>query len=109
MVKGGVIVSLSAKKSRRKKRVKVSNKKQSGNGSAPNLSPQQISLIAALLAGFFNIQSVIYNRDNVLQVILTTNRLTNLPILGPPTNVQNLDVQDSVDIDVINNEIKLLR
>lgn len=95
------MVSLSSnKKRRRRKRVQISNKGQCTNGSTPNLTPQQISLIGALLAGFFNIDSVIYTRDNILQVLLTTDKLTELPILGPPTNANKspADIQDTINI-----------
>jgi hypothetical protein len=90
------MVSLSSKKQRRRKKVGISSKGQSTNGSTPSLTPQQISLIAALLAGFFNIDSVIYTRDNVLQVLLTTDKLTELPILGPPTNNQQIDILNAI-------------
>lgn len=103
-MKGGVIMSLSAnKKTRRKKKARISNKRQGRKCSAPNLSPQQISVIAGLLAGFFTIESVIYNRDNVLQIILTTDRITKIPILGPPSP-SDVDLQNAIDIDVINEE-----
>lgn len=95
------MVSLSSnKKRRRRKRVQISKKGQCTNGSTPNLTPQQISLIGALLAGFFNIDSVIYTRDNILQVLLTTEKLTELPILGPPTNANKsqADIQDTINI-----------
>lgn len=97
LVKGGVMVSLSSKKKRQRKRIQVSSKGQSSSGSTPNLTPQQISLIGALLAGFFNIDSVIYTRDNILQVLLTTDKLTELPILGPPTNNSQTE-QDTINI-----------
>lgn len=92
------MVSLSSKKKRRRKRVQISSKGQSTNGSTPNLTPQQISLIGALLAGFFNIDSVIYTRDNILQVLLTTDQLTELPILGPPTNTSQPNLQNTINI-----------
>ncbi|WP_438351348.1 hypothetical protein ACP8HI_12275 [Paenibacillus sp. FA6] len=97
-------MSLSSKKTQRGKKLQISSKRKSAKGSAPNLSTQQIAVIAALLAGFFDIQSVIYSRDNVLQVILTTARLTELPILGE----QETDIQSSIDIDVINNAGKFV-
>ncbi|CAM2806442.1 hypothetical protein PASE110613_01795 [Paenibacillus sediminis] len=54
---------------------------------APKLTPIQISIIAGLLSNFFQVDSVIYNRNNQLKVILTSNSITNLPILGPPDTV----------------------
>ena len=92
------MVSLSSKKKRRRKRVQISSKGQSRNGSIPELTPQQISLIGALLAGFFNIDSVIYTRDNILQVLLTTDKLTELPILGPPTSKSQTDLSNTINI-----------
>lgn len=97
-MKGGVNVSVSSKKKKTKKGVRISNKEQCTSGSPPNLTPQQISLIGALLAGFFNIDSVIYNRNNVLQVLLTTDKLTELPILGPPSNQQQTNILNAIDI-----------
>ncbi|OAB46368.1 hypothetical protein [Paenibacillus antarcticus] len=97
-MKGGVIVSVPSKKKKMKKKVLISNKGQGTNLSTPNLTPQQISLIGALLAGFFNIDSVIYTRDNVLQVLLTTDKLTELPILGPPSNQQQSDILNAIDV-----------
>ncbi|OAB44196.1 hypothetical protein [Paenibacillus glacialis] len=106
-MKGGVIVSVSSKKNKtKKKEVRISNKGQCTNGSTPNLTPQQISLIGALLAGFFNIDSVIYTRDNILQVLLTTDKLTELPILGPPSKQQQTDILNAIDI-VASNESNL--
>lgn len=50
----------------------------------PKLSPQQIAVIAGLLNNFFVVESVLYNRDNELKVILTSRTLTALPVLGNP-------------------------
>lgn len=97
-------MSLSSKKPQRRKKLRISSKRKSANGSIPNLSPQQITVLAALLTGFLDIQSVIYSRDNVLQVILTTARLTELPILA----VQESDIQNAIDIAVLDNPAKLV-
>ncbi|AOZ91439.1 hypothetical protein [Paenibacillus crassostreae] len=94
-MKGGLSVGLSSKKTQRKKRVQIANNGQSVNGATPKLTPQQISVVAGILAGYFSIDSVIYTRDNVLQVLLTTNKLTELPILGPP---EQTEIQDTINI-----------
>lgn len=99
---GGLSVSIPSKKTRCKKKLRISSDGQNADGAAPKLTPQQISLIAGILTGCFAIQSVIYSRDNVLQVILTTNRLTDLPILGPTTSVDDQDLQDAINIEAIN-------
>ncbi|MNO87449.1 hypothetical protein D3C76_788710 [compost metagenome] len=98
---GGLRVSLSAKKprsTRGKRRVRISSDGRGPKSSTPNLTPQQISVIAGLLAGFFEIESVLYSRDNVLQVLLTTDKLTDLPILGPPTGTIDNDANNIVVI-----------
>jgi hypothetical protein len=95
-------VSFSSKQKRQKKRNAISNNGKSVNGSAPQLTPQQISVIAGILTGFFDIQTVLYNRDNTLQVLLTTNKLTDLPILGPPLNLPESDILAPVEVVVSN-------
>ncbi|MHA0855534.1 hypothetical protein [Paenibacillus sp. CMAA1364] len=88
--------SFNSKK--RNEKIRISSKKKCKETPAPKLSPQQISIIAALLAGYFNIDSVIYTRDNVLQVLLTTDNLTELPILGPPRNPSEVDLMNAIDV-----------
>lgn len=60
-----------------------------------SLSPQQIAVAAALLSGFFEVESVLYNRDNQVKVVLSSNLITGLPFQS------NTNLEDDDAFDVI--------
>ncbi|HEY2495327.1 MAG TPA: hypothetical protein VGI33_20775 [Paenibacillus sp.] len=74
-----------ARRSNRKTSNKVTRlsgkveKPASPNHTQTSLSPQKIAVAAALLSGFFEIESVLYNRDNEVKVVLTSDMITGLP------------------------------
>lgn len=74
-------MSRSKKKPLRKAQA-LPKKRLLRTSARPKLSPQQIAVIGGLLSGFFVVESLIYNRNNELKVILTSTTLTDYPVLG---------------------------
>ncbi|MGN7357473.1 hypothetical protein ACTHPF_08895 [Paenibacillus sp. SAF-054] len=64
------------------------------------MSPQQIAVVGALLSGFFVVESVLYNRNNELKVILTSVSLTEQPVLGN----KEREEEEDIPLDVIASE-----
>jgi len=92
---------MSRPKKKTHRRAQASPKKRLLRTSAQRkLSPQQAAVIGGLLSGFFVVESVLYNRNNELKVILTSTALTDFPVLGN----QEREVQEEVPIDVIASE-----
>lgn len=65
--------------------------------TSTELSPQQIAVVGALLSGFFVVESVLYNRNNELKVILTSASLTEEPVLGN----KEREEEEDIPLDVI--------
>ncbi|MDR9852674.1 hypothetical protein RJP21_03535 [Paenibacillus sp. VCA1] len=71
-----------SKKNSLRKGIAPTKKKPLRTSAQTALSPQQIAVIGGLLSGFFVVESVIFNRSNELKVILTSNPITEYPVLG---------------------------
>lgn len=87
----------SRKKPQRNYNASPKKKPLRSSALAVELSPQQIAVIGALLSGFFVVESVLYNRNNELKVILTSTTLTALPVLGN----KGREEEEDIPLDVI--------
>ncbi|MED5017615.1 hypothetical protein P9847_09905 [Paenibacillus chibensis] len=72
--------------------------------TSTELSPQQIAVVGALLSGFFVVESVLYNRNNELKVILTSTSLTEEPVLGN----KEREEEEDIPLDFIASESNLI-
>ncbi|KAF9122630.1 hypothetical protein BGX30_001867 [Mortierella sp. GBA39] len=100
-LKRGDWVNRSMDNKKRRKPAKPVVKYAKAGVPPPKLSPQQIAIIAGLLNNFFVVESVLYNRDNELKVVLTSRTLTNLPVLGNPEYGL---VKEDIVLDIIASE-----
>ncbi|GIO58942.1 hypothetical protein BK138_13365 [Paenibacillus rhizosphaerae] len=100
-MKRGDWVNRSTDNKKRRKPAKPVVKYAKAGVPPPKLSPQQIAIIAGLLNNFFVVESVLYNRDNELKVVLTSRTLTNLPVLGNPEYGL---VKEDIVLDIIASE-----